>query len=101
MAKLEKGEDKLINGDLSGTSPKLLRREHARVTRKSDWRFVQKQGKKRIHKIPADMETLYIFLCPKERKLCIPGEAQVSDRLGTAGYPMIFKASPTLPLSLH
>jgi hypothetical protein len=29
MAKLEKGEDKLINGDLNGTSPKLSRREHA------------------------------------------------------------------------
>jgi hypothetical protein len=46
MAKLEKGEDKLINGDLSGTSPKLSRREHTRVTRKQDWRFGQERGKK-------------------------------------------------------
>jgi hypothetical protein len=46
MAKMENVEDKLINGDLSGTSPKLSRREHARVIRKSDWRFGQKQGKK-------------------------------------------------------
>jgi hypothetical protein len=57
--------------------------------------------KKRIHKIPAHMENLYIFLCPKERKLRVPNEAQFSDRLGTAGYPMTFSASPTLPLSLH
>jgi hypothetical protein len=70
MAKLEKGEDKLINGDLSGTSPKPSRREHARVTPKSNWRFGQKRGKKRIHKIPAYMEILYIFLCPKEKTAC-------------------------------
>jgi hypothetical protein len=44
------------------------------------------------------METLYIFLCPKERKLHVPNEAQFSDRLGTAGYPMTFRDSPTLPL---
>jgi hypothetical protein len=47
MVELEKSEDKLINGDLSGTSPKLSHREHARVARKSDWRFGQKRGKKR------------------------------------------------------
>jgi hypothetical protein len=58
-------------------------------------------AKKRIHKIAAYMETLYIFLCPKERKLCVPNEAQFSDRLGTAGYPMTFRASPTPPLFLH
>jgi hypothetical protein len=46
MSKLEKGEDKLINGNLRGTSPKLSRREHARVIRKSDWRFGQKRDKK-------------------------------------------------------
>jgi hypothetical protein len=57
-------------------------------------------AKKRIHKIPADMETLYIFLCPKEIKLHVPNEAQFSDRLETAGYPMPFRASPTLQLSL-
>jgi hypothetical protein len=45
MAKLEKGEDKLTNGYLSRTSPKLSRPEHARVARKSDWRFGQKRGK--------------------------------------------------------
>jgi hypothetical protein len=45
MEKLEKGEGKLINGDLSGTSLKLSRRADARVTRKSDWRFGQKRGK--------------------------------------------------------
>jgi hypothetical protein len=101
MAKLEKGEDKLINGNLSGTSPKLSRREHARVTRKSDWRFGQKRGKTRIHKIPAHMEILYMFLCPKERKLRVPNKSQFSDRLETVGYPMTFRASPTLPLSLH
>jgi hypothetical protein len=55
----------------------------------------------RIQKIPAHMETLYIFLCPKERKLRVPNKAQFSDRLGTAGYPMTFRASSTLPLSLH
>jgi hypothetical protein len=60
-----------------------------------------KSGAKKIaHKIPAHMEILYIFLCPKE-KLRVPKEAQFSDRLGTAGYPMTFRASPTLPLSLH
>jgi hypothetical protein len=95
MAKLEKDEDKLINGLLSGSSPKLSRREQARVTRKSEWRFDQERGKMKIHKIPAHMETLYIFLCPKERKLPVPNEAQFSDRLGTAGYPMTFTASPT------
>jgi hypothetical protein len=57
--------------------------------------------KKRIHKIPAHMEILYIFLCPKERKLRVPNEAQFSDRLGTADHPMTFRASPTLPLFLH
>jgi hypothetical protein len=36
--------------------------------------------KKRIHKIPVYMETLYIFLCPKERKLRVPNEVQFSDR---------------------
>jgi hypothetical protein len=54
-----------------------------------------------IHKIPFYMETLYIFLCPKERKLCVPNEAQFSDRLGTAGCPMTFRVSATLPLSFH
>jgi hypothetical protein len=58
-------------------------------------------AKKRIHKICAHMETLYILICPKERKLRVPNEAQFSERLGTAGYPMTFRASPTLPLSLH
>jgi hypothetical protein len=58
-------------------------------------------AKKRIHKIPARMETLYIFLCPKERKLRVLNEAQFSDRLRTAGFPMTFRGSPTLPLSLH
>jgi hypothetical protein len=58
-------------------------------------------AKKRIHKIPAHMETLYIILCPKERKLHVPNEAQFSDRLGTAGYPMPSRAARTLPLSLH
>jgi hypothetical protein len=58
-------------------------------------------AKKRIHKIPAHVETFYILLCPKERKLRVPNEAQFSDRLGTTGYPMTFSASPTLPLSLH
>jgi hypothetical protein len=58
-------------------------------------------AKMRIHKVPAHMETLYIFLCPKERKLRVPNEAQFSDRLETAGYLMTFRASPTLPLSLH
>jgi hypothetical protein len=101
MAKLEKGENKLINGDLSRTSPKLWRREHARVTRKSDRRLGEKRGKMKIHKIPAHMETFYIFLCPKERKPRVPSEAQFSDRLGMAVYPMTFRASPTLPLSLH
>jgi hypothetical protein len=80
MAKLEKGEDKLTNGAFSGTSAKLSRREHAGVTRKLDWRFGQKWAKKRIHKIPAHMKTLYIFLCPKERKLRVPNEVQFSDR---------------------
>jgi hypothetical protein len=98
MVKLEKVEDKLINGDSSGTSPKISRREYARVTRKSDWRFGQKRGKKRIHKVPAHMETLYIFLCPKERKLRVPNEAQFSDRFGRAGYPMTFRGSATLPI---
>jgi hypothetical protein len=51
-------------------------------------------AKKRIHKISAHMETLYIFLCPKERKLGVPNEAQFSDRLGTAGYPMTFRLHP-------
>jgi hypothetical protein len=55
-------------------------------------------AKKRIHKIPAHIETLYIFLCPKERKLCVPNEAQFSDGLGMAGYPTTFRASPTLSL---
>jgi hypothetical protein len=27
-------------------------------------------AKKRIHKIPAHMETFYIFLCPKEKTAC-------------------------------
>jgi hypothetical protein len=58
-------------------------------------------AKKRIHKIPAHMETLYIFLCSKERKLCVSNEAHFSDRLGTAGSPMTFRALPTLSLSLH
>jgi hypothetical protein len=101
MAKLEKVEDKLINGDLSGTSPKISRREHARVTRKSDWPFGENRGKKRLYKIPARVEILCIFLCPKQRKLRVPNQAQFSDRLGTAGYPMTFRRSPTLPLSLH
>jgi hypothetical protein len=57
--------------------------------------------KMRIHKIPAHMETLYIILCPKERKPRVPNEAQFSDRLGRVGYLMTFRASPTLPLSLH
>jgi hypothetical protein len=57
--------------------------------------------KKKIHKIPAHMETLYIFFCPKESKLRIPNEAQFSYRLGMAGYPMTFRASPTHQLSLH
>jgi hypothetical protein len=43
--------------------------------------------KKRIHKILAHMETPYIFLCPKERKLCVPNEPQFSERSGAAGYP--------------
>jgi hypothetical protein len=47
------------------------------------------------------METLYILLCPKERKLHVPNEVQFSDRWGTAGYPMNFRTSPTLPFSLH
>jgi hypothetical protein len=58
-------------------------------------------AKKRTHKIPARMETIYIFLCPKERKLRVPNEAQFSDRLGKTGYPMTFWASPTLLLSSH
>jgi hypothetical protein len=59
--------------------------------------YLAKSGaKKRLHKISAHMETLYIFLCPKERKQRVPNEAQFSDRLGTAGYPMAFRASPTL-----
>jgi hypothetical protein len=37
-------------------------------------------AKKRIHKIPVHMETLYILLCPKERKLHVPNEVQFSDR---------------------
>jgi hypothetical protein len=49
--------------------------------------------------MPVHMKTLYIFLCPKERKQPVHNEAQFSDRLGTAGYPMTFKGSPTLPLS--
>jgi hypothetical protein len=57
--------------------------------------------KKRIHKITAHTEIIYMFLCPKERKLHVPNEAQFSNRLGTAGYPMTFSASPTLPLSLY
>jgi hypothetical protein len=56
---------------------------------------------KRIQKIPADIETIYIFLCLKERKLRVPNQAQFSDRVEAAGYPMTFRASPTLPLSLH
>jgi hypothetical protein len=80
MAKLEKGEDKLTNGDLSGASPKLSRREHVKITRKSDWRLRQKRGKKRIHEVLARMETLYIFLCPKDRRLRVHNEAQFSDR---------------------
>jgi hypothetical protein len=59
------------------------------------------RAKKRIHKILAHMETLYIFLCSKERKLRVPNETQFSDRFETAGYPMTFRASPTHPLSLH
>jgi hypothetical protein len=61
---------------------------------------VAKSGeKKRIHKIHGHRETLYIFLSPKERKPRVPNTAQFSDRLGTAGYPMTFMASPTHPLS--
>jgi hypothetical protein len=37
--------------------------------------LAKSEAKKRIHKIPAYMETLYIFLCPKERKLCVHNEA--------------------------
>jgi hypothetical protein len=63
-------------------------------------RNLAKSGAKmRIHKIPAHMGTLYIFLCPKERKLRAPNEAQFSDHFGTAVYPMTFSDSPTLPLS--
>jgi hypothetical protein len=58
-------------------------------------------AEQRIHKILAHMETLYIFLCLKERKLGVPNEAQFSDWLGTAGYPMTFRASLTPLLSLH
>jgi hypothetical protein len=57
--------------------------------------------KKRIHKIPAHVKTLYIFLYPKERKLRVPNQVRFSDRLGTAGYPMTFRISPTLPFSLQ
>jgi hypothetical protein len=63
--------------------------------------LVKSGVKMRIHKISAHMETLYIFLCPKERKLRVANETQFSDRLGTVGYPMTFRASPTLPLPLH
>jgi hypothetical protein len=101
MAKLEKVEDKLINGDLCGTSPKISRREHARVTRKSDWRLGQKWGKKENSQNPCSYGNFYIFLCPKERKLRVPNEAQFSDFLGTASYPMTFRDSLTLSLSLH
>jgi hypothetical protein len=101
MAKLEKGEDKLINGDLSGTSPKLSRWEHARVTRNQTGDLVKSEEKMRIHKIPAYMESLYVFLCPKERKLRVPNEAHFSDRLGTAGYPMTFRTSHILPLDKY
>jgi hypothetical protein len=37
-------------------------------------------AKKRIHKIPAHIETFDIFLCPKERKLRVLNKAQFSDR---------------------
>jgi hypothetical protein len=94
MAKLEKGEDKLINGDLSGTSPKLSRREHARVTGKWDLRFGQQRGKNENSSNPCSYRTLYIFLCPKERKLPVPNEAHFSGRLGTAGYPWLSGLHP-------
>jgi hypothetical protein len=63
--------------------------------------LAKRGAKKRIHKIPVHMEILSIFLCPKERKLRVPSEAQFSGRLEMAGYPMTFRGSPTLPLSLH
>jgi hypothetical protein len=37
-------------------------------------------AKKRIHEVLARMETLYIFLCPKDRRLRVHNEAQFSDR---------------------
>jgi hypothetical protein len=51
----------------------------------------------RIHKISVHMETLYIVLCPKERKLRVLNEAQFSDLLGGTGYPTTFRASPRSP----
>jgi hypothetical protein len=47
--------------------------------------LAKSQAKKRIHTIPAHIETLYIFLCPEERKPRVPNEAQFSERSGTAG----------------
>jgi hypothetical protein len=57
-------------------------------------------AKKRIHKIPAHHET-FTDSSVQKKKLCVPKEAQFSNRLGMTGYPMTFRASPTLPLSLH
>jgi hypothetical protein len=54
-------------------------------------------AKTRIHKIPAHIETLSIFLCSKERKLRVPNEAQFLDGLGTAGYPMTSGLPPLSP----
>jgi hypothetical protein len=54
--------------------------------------FAKSGARKRIHKIPAHIKILYIFLRPKERKLRVPNEVQFSDRLGTVDHPMTFRA---------
>jgi hypothetical protein len=80
MAQLEKGEDKLINGDLSGTSPKYRAENMLELLENQTGDLAKSGAKNRIPKIPVQMETFYIFLCPKERKLRIPNKAQFSDR---------------------